>query len=339
LRPPFFALDVRDAVESRIDKCHTSERRTQAQAIVAALRAQRHAQSPGATARDLIERTALGRTVVTERNGRQTLAALYAVAAEVDRRAAIEGRDYDATTELFRSWAENPIVLDTPEPPGLSALRVMTMHGAKGLEFPVVILWDGFQTLNERGGGLWHLERDGRAWALNLGPVAVEQPAGTLVLDREKQFGEQERRRLYYVAATRARDLLVLPEPLTRSKSLQYATGELAHGLDLPQVHRFDLFTAERVPPWTRGRATAPPPDIIGDVALAEHLGGIRVDFARALAAAGRPIAIPTAVTVEAVGTGVDDESTMDSERLRKTASGGLDRYLVRQCIVRSTSG
>lgn len=324
LRPPFFALDLCDAVVSRVDRRHASERRlrrSEAQAIVTALRARRHTQSPGATARDLIERTGLGRAVITARNGRQTLAALYAVAAEVDRRATIEKIDYDATTALFRAWAANPIVLDTPEPPDPSALRVLTMHSAKGLEFPVVILWDGFQTLTEHGGAVWHIERDGHAWALNLGSVAIEQPTGASVLEREKQFGEQERRRLYYVAATRARDLLVLPEPLTKSQRLQYATGELARGTELPQLERFEEFSLGHLPSWAHHISPPPPSGVIGDPALTDRLRRIHAEFAHACAAAAVPHAIPTAVTAEARAT-TEDESGVEADRLRKTAAG-----------------
>src|SRR5262249_55308166 len=153
LRPPFFAVDWSDAVADRAggdgEGSEHQARMQEAQSIITALRGQRHAQSPGTTARDLIERTALGRAVAVGHNGRQTLAALYEVAAEVDRRAAIEGLDYDAATELFRTWAESPVFLDAPAPIDPSALQVMTIHGAKGLEFPVVILWDGFQTFSE----------------------------------------------------------------------------------------------------------------------------------------------------------------------------------------------
>jgi hypothetical protein len=92
----------------------------------------------------------------------------------------------------------------------------MTIHSAKGLEFPVTILWDGFQTFSDRAGGSWRVERDGRAWALGLGAVAIENRPGGRLLEREKHFGEEERKRMYYVAATRARDLLVIPEPLRK---------------------------------------------------------------------------------------------------------------------------
>jgi ATP-dependent helicase/nuclease subunit A len=330
LRPPFFALDCGDAVSARADKDPAANPRRarweQAQAIVKELRVRRHTQLPGATARDLIERTALGRAVVTGRNGRQTLAALYEVASELERRAALEGRDYDAATELFRAWAEDPIFLDAPEPPGLSAVRVMTIHSAKGLEFPVVVLWDGYQTFHERGGGIWHVDRDGRAWALSLGPVAIEYPTGAHVLDRERQFGDQERRRLYYVSATRARDLLVLPAPLTKSRKLQYATSELSNGADSDQVRRFETFRRERLPQWARSGGVRLPRRVVGDAALQEQLVAVQRDFEQASSAAARPVATPTAVTLEAAGATAAEDIGIDSERARKAESERFGR-------------
>ncbi|MGD0949491.1 MAG: UvrD-helicase domain-containing protein [Candidatus Binatia bacterium] len=330
LQPPFFAVDRGDAVSARSNKDPAvSPRRARmeaAQAIVKELRARRHTQSPGATARDLIERTALGRTVVTGRNGRQTLAALYEVASELERRAGLEGRDYDVATELFRTWAENPIFLDAPEPPGLDAVRVMTTHSAKGLEFPVVILWDGYQTLNERSGGIWHVERDARAWALSLGPVAIEHPTGMHVLEQEKQFGDQERRRLYYVAATRARDLLALPAPPTKSKTLQYATSELGNGVQPEQAWRFETFRRERLPQWARGSYVQLPRRVVGDAALQEQLLAVQREFDQAISAAAQPVATPTAVTLEAAGTVAVDEIDIDSERASKAESERFGR-------------
>ena len=41
--------------------------------------------------------------------------------------------------------------------------------------------------------------------------VEWEEPVGGGMLERERQFASAEKRRLVYVAATRARDLLVIP--------------------------------------------------------------------------------------------------------------------------------
>ena len=330
LRPPFFAVDYADAVMERAGKdvpVVDPRRATMqaARAIVAELRARRHAQPPGATARDLIERTALGRAVITGHNGRQALAALYEVAAEVDRRAAIDGLDYDAATELMRSWAEAPVFLDAPQPAGSSAVRVMTMHGAKGIEFPVVIMWDGFQTFSDPNvGGWWQVDRDGQQWSLSLGSVAVEHPIGAHVLDREKQFAEQERRRMYYVAATRARDLLVLPLPQTRSKVLRYATAELAAAVDPALVERFETFHLGQPPLWGDAMPLVGAPVVVADTALQTRLDDVRRRFYTALIGATQPIAAPTAVTAAIGGTGAAEEPSVDSERERKAEAGRL---------------
>jgi len=322
LQPPFFALDRADLVAGKAamkeeEVGEARARYEEAEAFIRDLRRQRHQRSPGATARDLIERTALGRAMVTGSNGRQTLAALYEIAWELDRRAAVDRLDYDQATELVRSWAEAPVFLDAPEPLGDGAVRVLSIHQAKGLEFPVVILWDGFQTLSDRGSGLWHVERDGSVWALSLGSISVEQPSGNGLIEREKMFGDSERRRLYYVAATRARDLLVLPLPRTKSDRLPYATKALAEGADAKQLKRFETFTPDSIPKWAHGADGARPREIRADAGLEADLNARAAESAKRLAVASEPIAVPLAVTAAAKG-GEGDEATSEAERFHK---------------------
>ncbi|MEI8014285.1 MAG: UvrD-helicase domain-containing protein [Nitrospira sp.] len=96
----------------------------------------------------------------------------------------------------------------------LGAIRVLTIHKAKGLEFPVVILPGLHQgAKNSHKGPSIHHDWSSRCYSLrlgsrsNLGAVLVEMKMAA----RE----EAEQRRLLYVGMTRARDLLVLSGGLT----------------------------------------------------------------------------------------------------------------------------
>jgi len=92
---------------------------------------------------------------------------------------------------------------------GQDAVRVMTVHGAKGLQAPVVFLPDTLQVPQGARGLLWPEGRTEKVklllWPLRQGydgPVA----AGARAAVRRAQ--EQEYRRLLYVAMTRAEDRL-----------------------------------------------------------------------------------------------------------------------------------
>ncbi|MGH9276329.1 MAG: UvrD-helicase domain-containing protein [Acidimicrobiales bacterium] len=90
------------------------------------------------------------------------------------------------------------------------AVRIMTIHAAKGLEFPVTIV----SGMSARPGGMRssvevHFPRDGGPVGYRMGKeVMTEEFEAAIPID--EQMGYDERLRLLYVACTRACDHLVL---------------------------------------------------------------------------------------------------------------------------------
>jgi ATP-dependent helicase/nuclease subunit A len=91
---------------------------------------------------------------------------------------------------------------------GTDGVRIMTVHKAKGLEFPVVILVDPTANATFRDPSRY-VDPQKRLWAVPLcGASPIE------LLERREEILEQDREeavRLLYVATTRARELLVIP--------------------------------------------------------------------------------------------------------------------------------
>lgn len=115
-------------------------------------------------------------------------------------RAFVEKLVADAET---REAGEAPIIEE-----GTEGIRMMTVHKAKGLEFPVVILADP-ACPTARSTPSRHVDTDHGLW---LEPLCGSTPVELLeAADDELRRDHAEGIRLAYVAATRARDLLVVP--------------------------------------------------------------------------------------------------------------------------------
>ena len=87
-------------------------------------------------------------------------------------------------------------------------VQIMTFHKAKGLEFPVVILAHLAAKDTERESVI--VRRATRRLDLKLGERLATLGWDEALEDKQDRQ-EHERRRLFYVATTRARDMLVLP--------------------------------------------------------------------------------------------------------------------------------
>ncbi|MEU4192516.1 UvrD-helicase domain-containing protein [Kribbella sp. NPDC026611] len=138
------------------------------------------------------------------------------------------------------------------------AVRVMTIHAAKGLEFPIVIL-SGMTASPNRQRGVQVLWPPDGGYAVKL-KASVQTEDFDLVQPVDEQMDDYERRRLLYVAATRARDHLIVS--LHRSGNRRHSSNaELlasAGGVDAPHA---TVFTGQPVPdrePATTADVTPP---------------------------------------------------------------------------------
>ncbi|HEX8839935.1 MAG TPA: 3'-5' exonuclease, partial [Sphingomicrobium sp.] len=123
-------------------------------------------------------------------------------------------RNETASLDRFLSWFSRGTV-DVQRDPGQAGneVRVMTVHGAKGLEAPVVILADATADPNKLGRTPLTIdfEVENAGLAPLLRPKKDERcpPFEEKILEEEKR-GLEEHFRLLYVALTRAADWLIV---------------------------------------------------------------------------------------------------------------------------------
>jgi ATP-dependent exoDNAse (exonuclease V) beta subunit len=141
--------------------------------------------------------------------GEQALANVLHV-AELARQYELGGGiSFRGFVEELRTAAETAQAIEAPIlEEDSDGVRMMTVHKAKGLEFPIVILADLTCRLSRADAGRW-IDPSGSICAIKLGGWAPTDLLlhGGVEAARDRAEGE----RLAYVAATRARDVLVVP--------------------------------------------------------------------------------------------------------------------------------
>jgi ATP-dependent helicase/nuclease subunit A len=143
-----------------------------------------------------------------ERLGREAEDALDAFLAEA---LAAEARGVTELERFIAEMAASEIEVkreqEDPDRPGAGEVRVMTAHGAKGLEAPVVILPDTTTKATSLGGPLLKTDDGGFLWAPRKADDCAASAKARAFRDRQT---DQESLRLLYVALTRARDRLIV---------------------------------------------------------------------------------------------------------------------------------
>ena len=141
--------------------------------------------------------------------GEQSLANVLHVAELARQYEMNGGMSFRGFVEELQEQADGGQAAEAPIlEEGSDGVRLMTVHKAKGLEFPVVILADMTAKLrSERADRL--IDRAENACYLRLGRWTPIELATHEALEVARD--EAEGVRVAYVAATRARDLLVVP--------------------------------------------------------------------------------------------------------------------------------
>ena len=129
-------------------------------------------------------------------------------------------RIHPPSLQGFLYWLERSDVeiKRDPEQGQHNAVRVMTVHGAKGLQAPIVFLPDTCQTPDTKDNVLWPTGEDGRTTL--LWPPGARFFEAVVQCERQRLCDKQkdEYRRLLYVAMTRASDRLIIGGWLTRNQ-------------------------------------------------------------------------------------------------------------------------
>ena len=177
--------------------------------LLQALHRSRNRVPVATTIASLLESTRAHVGFALEHGGEQVLANIAHV-IDLARRYETEGGiSFRGFIDELRQQAESGEAGEAPIlEEGSDGVRLMTVHKAKGLEFPIVILADMTAKLRASAASRYvDLER--RVSAIRLAGCA---PADLLEHEAEElRRDEAEGTRVAYVAATRARDLLVVP--------------------------------------------------------------------------------------------------------------------------------
>jgi ATP-dependent helicase/nuclease subunit A len=131
----------------------------------------------------------------------------------LDLARSYEGRGEATSFRGFVEWLDEHAEMGTSADAAVleessEGVRIMTVHAAKGLEFPVVILCEPTASMRPEYASR-HVDPERKLWAQ---PLCNAEPIELLEQrERVRDHDQAEIVRLAYVAATRAREMLVVP--------------------------------------------------------------------------------------------------------------------------------
>ena len=170
--------------------------------------------SLGELVRRVIEESQLVEFALTLPDGPQAAANLLAIGEQAQSFSSVGGGGLRA----FTRWLDQSVETESQEvDAGITeeadeVVRLMTIHGSKGLEFPIVVL--GNLSAGGRNDSKPVVDEKEHRLHLRVGSEKrgrFETPGFEARLDEEKRIAAAEEIRLLYVGTTRARDHLIIP--------------------------------------------------------------------------------------------------------------------------------
>jgi exodeoxyribonuclease-5 len=175
------------------------------------------------------------RPILLDRHGGQAERALANVDLYLSLSSGFAVRGLRAFSEtMTAAWEDEARAVEGRPDAQEEAVALFTMHAAKGLEWPIVIPINTMTTVNQGDNAIVDRSTDTfYCKVLGVAPSGYDE-----ALKAERDELNRERVRLWYVAATRARELLILPR-------LDVAFGNGAWislvDLTLPGLPAFDV--------------------------------------------------------------------------------------------------
>ena len=228
--------------------------------ILQDLRRRARATTPALLLAEAVERLAV-RPILSAREGDRSARAAANVEALLERARpyGLKGMKRFAR-DVSRDWRGGAAYNEGRVDADGDAIEIITIHSAKGLEWPVVIPINTATLLRSREDFVHRADDDTLHWV--IGDVVPPELRAALETDDESLMRERER--LWYVACTRARELLIVPELAQAEQKSWARVVNLGHD-SLPDL---DVSRMTPVPPPT---ITDPPNTQTAELFAAER--------------------------------------------------------------------